>query len=588
MKPDRIRLLPEALLSWPVFALSSLWAFIVQSGEAADARDGMSLIAIRFLLLFAVQVVMFAFPYLTWRLLCPHLPSWSWTWLLVVSVVVGATVRGVVLGVLLFHFGVTDSPNLVYRIPASIGHLAVVTMVLWFFVSEVRGLHARRQQLLADRDQLIELQDEAQRDLQLLGDRATNEIRQSILDSLGGLRATESSELRERLRLTIDEVVRPLSHQLAAQPSVWTSRQARTDTKRVDWRLAVREGLDPRRIHPVFVPFLLIWFGLPNRLSQYGLRAAAVLVASLILVIPAFWLARLVAVRLTAHRGIGARAAAFVSAVLFGGTVLSLGTLPYMQDERTPFLFIFAAPPLALLICSPLAVAEAARDQNLALEAELRAATEDLRWMLARVREQYRQRERALAHALHGRVQASLAAAFLRLERAVAEGTDDKALLASLQAEILRAVSELDLYDPDPDRIDKVIALTQSNWSGTVHLAFGIDPLAREALAFDPLCARSVNDLIPELVFNAVRHGSARAIDVQLAIVDRRTLSLTVIDDGSNSLAATRYGMGSALLDEASITWSRMRRGARTTTTCLLPFLRPSAVSCATAQPSLG
>ena len=100
----------------------------------------------------------------------------------------------------------------------------------------------------------------------------------------------------------------------------------------------------------------------------------------------------------------------------------------------------------------------------------------------------------------------------------------------------------------------------------------------REALAGDPLCARSVNDLIPELVFNSVRHGNARVIDVQLQIVDSRTLSLTVIDDGSGDLMTTRHGLGSALLDEASISWSRTRVGARTTTTSLLPFLSPSPV----------
>jgi two-component sensor histidine kinase len=87
-----------------------------------------------------------------------------------------------------------------------------------------------------------------------------------------------------------------------------------------------------------------------------------------------------------------------------------------------------------------------------------------------------------------------------------------------------------------------------------------------------------VNDLIPELVFNSVRHGSARGIDVQLEIADFRTLSLTVIDDGTGVPDMTRHGLGSSLLDEASITWSRTRLDARTTTTCLLPIISLSQV----------
>jgi signal transduction histidine kinase len=198
--------------------------------------------------------------------------------------------------------------------------------------------------------------------------------------------------------------------------------------------------------------------------------------------------------------------------------------------------------------------------------------------MLARARERYRQRERALAHALHGRVQASLSAAFLRLDRAVAQGTDDIELLESLQADVLQMISDLNPDDAEPDPIDRVIALTQSNWSGTVHINVAIDPLARASLAGDPLTARAVNDLIPELVFNSVRHGSAREIDVKLEIADARTLSLAVIDDGGSDLTMTHYGLGSALLDEASITWSRTRLDTRTTTTCLLPILSLSQV----------
>lgn len=248
MTPGRIRLLPEALLSVPVFVVSLLWTFIVQLAEGAGAGDGVGSIILRFSLLFALQVLMFLFPYLTWRVLCPHLSSGLWIWLLVVSVIVGAAVRGVALGLLLFLLGVTDSPNLIYRIAASLGHLAVLTFILWYLVSEVRGLHARRRQLLSDRDQLLELQTVAQRNLLRLGDRATAEIQRAILESLGGLRSTDSSELRERLRLTIDDVVRPLSHQFAAQPPVWTPRQADLETTKVDWPLAAREGLDPRLI----------------------------------------------------------------------------------------------------------------------------------------------------------------------------------------------------------------------------------------------------------------------------------------------------------------------------------------------------
>jgi hypothetical protein len=577
MTTGRIRLLPHALLSVPVFVVSLVWGILVQVGEWAAAGESLSSLVVRLPLLCVVQVLMFAFPFFTLHVICPRVRPKMRNWLLLGSLLVGATVRGVALGILMFLFGISDSPDLVFRIVASITHMAVVTVLLWFLVSEVRGLHARRRQLVAERDQLVDLQLTVQRDLERLSDRATEEIRRSILESLGGLRSTDSTELRQRLRVTIDDVVRPLSHQLAAQPSAWTPPQTPIETMGADWPLAAREGLNPARIHPVIVPILLIWLGLPIHLFRFGPRLTAGFVATVIVGIPAFWLAKKTAIRMTAGRGAGTKAAGFVIAVVIGGMALGLATVPYMQGQPQPFLFVIVAPILALLISGPLAIAETARAQDLELESELKATTADLRWTLARTRERYRQQEGALAHALHGRLQASLAAAFLRLDRAAAQGVDDEALLEALQAEVLDAVSQLDVIDSEPDPIDKLIALTQSNWSGAVHLTFAFDEPAKEALARDPLCARSVNDLIPELVFNSVRHGSAHAIEVRLEVVDPRTLSLSVIDDGRGELSSTHDGLGSTLLNEASITWSRTRSEGCTTTACLLPCLSPDA-----------
>lgn len=572
MAPMRIRLQPGALLSVPVFLLTLLWVILIQLAEGAALGEGADGVVLRLLSLFAVQVLMFAFPLVTWRVICPRVRSSKWNGLLLVSLIVGAVVRGVTLGFLLVSLGVTQSPNLIFRILASLSHMALVVVLLWFLVSEVRTLQSRRRQLLAERDQLLELQSAAQEELGSLGDRATEEIRQSILQSLGELRATDSAELRERIRVTIDDVVRPLSRTLAGQSVDWVMPQPTDEKVRVDWWLAIREGLDPVRIHPVIVPILLVWFGLPFHLLMVAPMLTVGLVATLIVTIPSMWLARRVAIRLVEARGSGTKAAAFVIAVMVGGLALGVATVPYMQNEPRPFVFVVVGPLLALLISGPLAIAEAARSQDLELESALEATTADLRWTLARAREQYRQQEGALAHALHGRLQASLAAAYLRLGRAVARGADDETFRGALRTEVRAAVAELDAITSDPDPIDRVVALTQSNWAGAAQVTFMPDRTVNEALALDPLCTRSVNDLIPELVFNSIRHGEATSIDVRLEAVDRRTMRLTVTDNGGTPLATAHRGLGTALLDQASISWSRTCQQGCTTTTCLLPI----------------
>lgn len=573
MTSQRVRLLPGALLSAPVFGFSLLWVVLVQVGEWAAAGENAGALAVRLVLALAVQFLMFAFPYVAWRWLCPRAPSRYCNPLLLAALLVGTVVRGVALGVLLVLAGVSDSTDVVFRIVASVSHLAIVTVLLWFAVSEVRGLHSLRSQLISERAQLLEIQQETQRELEHLGDRATAEIRSAILQSLGDLREADSAELRERLRATIDDVVRPLSQQLATQPSAWAPQQRIDVDVGIDWRLALRQGLEPERIHPVILSVVLIGLGLPIHFFRFGAALTAAFVTTVIVAVPAFWLARRLAIRLSAGRGTGVTVVAFIVAVLLGGLAPGLTTLLYMQGQPQPLLFVVAFPLLALLIAGPFAIAEAARDQELELDAALEAATADLRWTLARTRERYRQQEVALARALHGRLQATLAAAFLRLDRAVAQGADDDAFRQALHSEVLQAVHELDAVDSDPDPIERVLALTKSNWSDAVHLDVSIDPHSRDALAGDALCARSVNELIPELVFNSVRHASATSVEIRLEAADYRTLRLSVIDNGSGEVSATRYGLGSVLLDEASITWTRTRRGASTTTMCLLPVL---------------
>ena len=579
MTTRRFRLQPDALLSVPVFSVALLWGALVQVGEWAAFGEGIDLLAERLALLLAVQVLMFAFPFLTLRLVCPQVPKRRWNALLLVSVVAGSIVRGIAFGLLLFGFGVSQAPDLVYRVIASLSHLAVITVLMWFLVSEVRSLTTRRRQLLSERDQLLRLQQESERDLAELNATATDEIRRSILESLGGLQATDASELLARPRATIDDVVRPLSHHLASQQSEWRPPEPAGEPARVGWSLAVREGLTPARIHPVVVPLLLVWLGIPIHLFQLGPIPTLGLIATLVVTIPIFALVRLIAMRVTTDRGPGARAAAFVIAVAGGGLAVGLGTLPYMQDQPQPLVFPIVGPILSLLISGALAIGEAARDQDLALEAELRATTADLRWSVTRARERYRQHESALSRALHGRLQASLSAAFIRLDRALERGFVDDDLIGTLRHDILTALAEIDVFDSHPDPIDDVVALTRSNWADTVSLIFTIDDGVRGALAADALCARSVNDLVPELVFNSVRHGNANVIDVQLKIADHRTLCLTVMDDGSISPDAGRHGLGSALLDEASICWTRTRSEDRTTTSCRIPCLSAGATS---------
>lgn len=564
---------PSALVSAPVFLVSLVWAVLAHFSDIANNR--IDHVGLRLLLLLLVQLVFFAFPVFTWRVVCPRVDARRWIALLIVSVVLGAAVRGAVFGFLLYSTGLSQVPGYAFRILTSVTNMATVTILLWFVVSEVRSLQQRRRQLLGDRDQLIQLQEKAQGSLEQLGDRATEEIRGVVLQSLGTHAPESSEDLLLRLKVTIDEVIRPLSEQLASQGVPWAPPATQLPEVRVNWLAALRDGLSPVRIHPLVVTLALIWLGLPVHAVQYGPAYAIYLVGTGIVGFPAFWATRRAAMKLTEHRGPALRIPAFIVAVILGGLAMGLSSLIYMRGQEQPFTFVIMVPIFALLVSALLAVAEAARDQSLAIEADLEATTADLRWTLARTREQHRQQERSLAHALHGRVQASLASALVRLDRAIAQGDDRPDLLDELQHDVMAAVGTLDFRSEAPEPLDQVIALTRRTWAGASDITSTVTDDARKALESDRLCAFAVNDLIPELAFNSFRHGKATNIDVLLSVCDQRTLELVVTDDGRSDGQELRRGMGSNLLDEASISWTRARINDRTVTACLLPVLPP-------------
>lgn len=573
MNARRLHLAPDALLTLPVFIVSFAWAVVAHFTDISN--NAIDHVPLRLALLFAVQLVFFAFPFVTWRLICPRVNPRVWVRLLVVAIILGAAVRGAVFGWLLFSTGLTDAPQYAFRTLASVVNMATVTVLLWFVVSEVRSLQVRRRQLLADRDQLLRLQESAQESLDQLGERATDEIRTILLASMRTDDSDSAHDLLRRLRFTIDDVVRPLSHRLAVQGVPWTPPQGSPRSTRVNWLAAVRDGLSPVRIHPLIVTIALIWLGLPVHVVQYGPEYALFLLGTGLVGFPVFWLMKRIAMRCCGLRRPSLRIASFVVAVLIGGESMGLTSLLYMQSQPKPYLFVIMVPIFALLISAPLAVAEEARDQSLAIEADLEATTASLRWTLARTRERHRQQEGALAHALHGRIQATLAAAIVRLDRAVAQGTVDSELIDGLHSEVIGALAALDLEDTDPESIDQVIALTQRNWADAVTITFSATPEARAAIEGDPLCARAVNDLIPELVFNGFRHGKATSIDISVALEDARALVLVVVDNGGMDPRVEGQGMGSQLLDAACMQWSRSRSSARTSTTCRLPWRAP-------------
>ncbi len=167
---------------------------------------------------------------------------------------------------------------------------------------------------------------------------------------------------------------------------------------------------------------------------------------------------------------------------------------------------------------------------------------------------------RDLSRVLHGAVQTRLTVCSLMIERA-RKSQDEAALglalmeaVAILQTPVTPAESHA--------TIDAEVARKVALWEGFCVVSVSIDP----RLAGSPhSAARDVGRVVEEAISNAVRHGGATRIQIEILLDESGDVSVTIEDDGVNELSHSARvlrtaGVGSAIFDQvAGGTWTLTR-----------------------------
>ena len=183
--------------------------------------------------------------------------------------------------------------------------------------------------------------------------------------------------------------------------------------------------------------------------------------------------------------------------------------------------------------------------------------TQELEWNVSRIREAQHQNQRNLARTLHGSVQAKLASAYLELEKLNLGEIDNPKKVDQLLAEIQDSIASINTMQPEHEDLPRLIAKTQENWVSVAAVTSQISDL--ELIQQDVLCVVALIDVIPELVFNAIKHGKATAIEIFIKLKDQRIVELTVKDNGVHELIDLGSGLGTKIMNESAISWKRER-----------------------------
>jgi signal transduction histidine kinase len=408
---------------------------------------------------------------------------------------------------------------------------------------------ARRDRLRADAERLL-----ADRRTQIAGevvstvDAAVDDVRTRACSLAGAAR---------RLRVLVDDVVRPLSMQLETEP-------AAIDDHPVDHagappaRRSVGALVDavtttapfPRTVpatvtviatlplvlyfgNQLAAPFVVLALGAivygGHELADRGTRAwrARASRSARVATIVALWLL------------VGAMVAAPVSLM----TSMS-ATLP--QAELAIVISL-----LTVTVGSAAALGIHARREEVARE--LRRAISDADSARAELVRLAEHDQRRLARTVHGQVQARIIGAALVLEQAERDGSapDLDALLDRLREACRRAFDQ-----PESPDVRTQLHELATVWgiAAEVEIELRDDTAAR--LETDRHASEAIVAVVGEALTNAIRHGGARSVRIRASWEPMTSEVLVVVDDDGRLDARGEPGVGSHLFDDHTRWWT--------------------------------
>ena len=167
-----------------------------------------------------------------------------------------------------------------------------------------------------------------------------------------------------------------------------------------------------------------------------------------------------------------------------------------------------------------------------------------------------------MAALLHGPVQAALYASAMGMAQTKNPSPE---YLARVQKDIESSLEQLN----NPNRLESETLLSVLNqvkdlWSGSVEINIDIQNDLEAAITKEPLTCDSTIEVTRELVTNSIKHGQANQVQVRISEIDSSRFSVEVIDNGQALDEAATPGYGTKVLNELSLNWERTRSGDTT------------------------
>lgn len=555
--------LPEAF-GWPTFWISAFVYF--GTTVFFDARRFGGPLEL-WLLAWAIgQAILIAWVFLLKPLTFDRLTN-QWSRILALAVIgtTAGVVRGIFIALFSTNLGMADSPQWLFRLGG--GGIAglVITIAGAALIGAsvdhqrvIAKLTEARESLMQTRNSSPETLAQAREDIAALaGETLLPRLRalDKALDS-SKMSSKNVSKMADQIREIISQEVRPTSSSLAQRVEKALSFQPEApSSKRV--RLGLPERFDLANALAPGITFgislmlcLATFVPLTDRVTSTLSLVGAVL---LYLILSA-----------TAKLVRRAKPVNLVSGTLILGLIGAVSTIPLSvltQWSVPKFLNLTAMPVQSAFIMAVLVVGigytKIVDAERAGFEQELTEFNQELERELKWIDAQIWVIRRDWAYLLHGRVQSALTAALARIGDAsqVTQQT-----IELVHQDVERARMALFEGIGKPFDLEASLAEIAESWEGICELELKFESAALKSVNEDIGIARSINEILREAISNAVRHGNASLVIVELA-QEGGVLNLRATNNGGPVTRKTRASLGTDMLDELTLGWSLSNQG---------------------------
>lgn len=482
-------------------------------------------------------------------------------------------VRGIVLSLYLTGIGFETGSPWDFRVQASVITMGMTVSILTYARSTYLGHGASVSALLQDTEKLRAALRKIEQESRVESRAQLAEVSERIMAELKSIELEPAAEQVAAIQKMIDEQVRPLSAQFAAELERFTPPPNLAKPVRLRDRLPSVESLTATPS---------IWFALAvsitpfyPSLSRFGFETAfrlslfvfLALVPSLVV---GMALARLIIPKLPkAFQILGL--VLILEVIALPGVA---GSYLALINTENPGVFVLGGlitfPIYGLIIAFSGALFRDLKVQGISLEKTNR----ELRWAISRANLLAWHNRGVTTRLLHGPVQNAMHAALLKLR------TGDPTIVIqdvidSLSQRIALAGLGGTARNGEPG-LPVSFAELHELWEGVANVSVVIDEQAIKLLDADLPATAIAFDVASEMSSNAIRHGRASVVKIEIRH-EQDILAVLVEDNGARPLLPRRKGIGSEFLESCSVSWGLTREDGVNRLVVHLPFAEPSS-----------